>query len=247
MWDSLISFVNNTIEYTVPMLLPVQNLSGYLLPALLPVLLPMQDLVYGWLTFWVTYVTVGSLLPSEKAITRSKYIQDNISTKLIYNFIASGLVIPLVYQIPILYSFESYFWKYTWSIVIADIWFYHVHRLMHHPKFYKYHRDHHMYIQPHAMAALYCSMIEMIMLNLMSAAIPFQLFGYSRTELMIANAILALNGLKGHSGLQLYSGYDWLVNLGFTSEVHDIHHQRMIYNYGATYLIDYFYGTRKIE
>ncbi len=215
----------------------------------------MLDIIIGCITFWTTFVTCGLSLPQEKAVTRPKLqvSKNKLWATLACNLVASFAILPAVYCIPMLYVFADTWHqkllKYIVSALLADMWFYHMHRLFHTKLFYKWHATHHAYVQPHALAALYCSAAEMVLINQLSVAITFRIFNYSLAELVFFNILLALNALKGHSGLQLYEGwiYEKLARLGFTSELHDLHHKKMVCNYGVTYIIDYLYGTLRLE
>lgn len=213
----------------------------------------MIELYYGWFSFWTTYFSLATLLPRNEAITRpiAQIFLSKVIKQLLVNCFISFTMVPFLWYLSPIVSFStswsSSIVKYLLAIFLADVWFYHVHRLLHHPYFYKWHVDHHAFIQPYALAALYCSVIEMMLLNQLSVAVPMRLLDFTTNELIVSNILLAINSLKGHSGLQLYKDYDeryrWLVDWGIDSEMHDAHHKRMTCNYGATYLLDWAYGT----
>lgn len=207
----------------------------------------LLTLYCGWMGFWVTFSLGAYLLPREHAKTRpaAKITDKKVAERVAINCVASAALIPITSFIPELIHFPMYLSpiKYVTAVVIADLWFYHLHRLFHHPLLYRWHTDHHAFISPHALGALYCSVVEMVLINQLSVSIPMRILDFSPWELLFANVLLALNTLKGHAGIQYYDGYPWLNWIGFTNEVHDEHHRILNRNYGASYVFDWLYGT----
>lgn len=115
---------------------------------------------------------------------------------------------------------------------------------MHNKHFYKWHSDHHAFIQSHALAGLYCSVVEMLIVNQMSIAIPYQLLGFSLTEIIIMNIYVEITTLKGHAGLYFRTDLPkWLPKSFVSALDHDIHHRAMTSNFGVLYLLDRIHGT----
>jgi methylsterol monooxygenase len=115
---------------------------------------------------------------------------------------------------------------------------------MHHRWFYKWHADHHVFIEPYGLAGLYCSSVEMVLVNELSIVIPFQLLGFSFIEATIGPMLIALNVLKGHSVLHKRDDIpDYLPYRLIQSWDHDTHHRLMTCNYGIMYLLDRIHGT----
>jgi sterol desaturase/sphingolipid hydroxylase (fatty acid hydroxylase superfamily) len=226
-------------------------------------MLTLHELYQGWFVFWFTYYFIGNLFfPYSKAVVRpmSKLTNKKSDTKLlmnlIFNTIITACTIPIIYYIPQLIDVSivtpiDYIFRYGSLILISEAWFYYVHRLMHHKWFYYWHKDHHSFIHPHALAGLYCSPVEMILVNQLSISIPFQILGYTYYEVMIFSSLIALNALKGHSGLELYLTEDTVQNkillFLFGNKMHDIHHEYLNYNYGIFYILDPLHGTNRLN
>lgn len=201
------------------------------------------ELVIGWSVFWITYFVVGTKFPTHKAQTRphAQITMNKVLAQLKNNILASMVVLPLVPYIPHLFSVPTIL-KFVLLPLISEVWFYYIHRLMHHRWFYSWHAMHHEFIQPHALAGLYCSVVEMLLVNQLSIAIPFQIMGFTLYELILANILVAINVLKGHSGLAKELGAQPWTKI-FSSTEHDTHHKTLKYNFGILYLLDRVHGT----
>jgi sterol desaturase/sphingolipid hydroxylase (fatty acid hydroxylase superfamily) len=220
-------------------------------------MLHLYELYQGWLTFWCTYFLGSLFFPSSKAVSRpsAKITLRKLMVNLAVNTIATALAIPLIYMIPPLIeipavSLPNYILRYGALFVLSDIWFYYMHRLMHHKYFYCWHKDHHAFIHPYALAGLYCSPVEMIIVNQLSVSIPMQMLGYTYNEIIFFTVLIALNILKGHSGLQLYlTENKWSHKLAvilFGNKMHDLHHELLNVNYGSLYLMDFIHSTHRV-
>lgn len=79
------------------------------------------------------------------------------------------------------------------------------------------------FIQSHALAGLYCSVVEMLVVNQLSVAIPYQLLGFSLNEIIIANIYVAITTLKGHAGLYFRNDLPrWLPKSSVSTLDHDM-------------------------
>lgn len=67
-------------------------------------------------------------------------------------------------------------------LMITDISFYIFHRLLHHPKLYKYHKLHHSYRYTYGPSALYSSFTEFYLSNLLPNIIAFECLCLSKNE-----------------------------------------------------------------
>lgn len=201
----------------------------------------LQELYQELSLFWGVYLCVGILFPRNLSVSRTK-VHPKLFPNLIQNIITTALAVPFIQKIPHVIELDAPF-RYLAIIFISEIWFYYTHRIMHHRWFYKYHRDHHVYIHPHALAGLYCSPIEMIFVNQLSAALPVQLLGLTSSETLVFMILVALNVLKGHSGLQRYSNKNKFLRWLFDSSLHDLHHEKLNVNYGLFDFMDILHGT----
>ena len=203
-------------------------------------------LFIGLFTFWFTYFTASFLFPTDKSITRPRYdiTKRKVVIQLIWNCFVTIISTFFWRHIPQIFIFENVIYKYITALIMIEVWFYYSHRLMHHRWFYIWHSDHHAFIEPYALAGLYCSCFEMVFVNQLTAVIPFQLLGFSLIETIIGSILIALNILKGHAVLHKRDDVpSYLPYFIAQSWDHDTHHQLMTYNYGILYLLDQVHGT----
>lgn len=202
-------------------------------------MLSLIELYSIWFTFWLTYFCFGCLFPQDKTKTRTPVTYDDVTRCLIYNCLVTTIPIPILSYIPHIFPDISIV-KYMLFPLLTEIWFYYSHRIMHTKYFYKWHKDHHNFIISYGLAGLYCSPTEMIFVNQLSVAIPFQLLGFSFKELVIINILVALNILKSHAAF----GYRDNSPL-YLKEIslHDIHHSRLNCNYGIFCILDRLHDT----
>lgn len=121
-------------------------------------------------------------------------------------------------------------------LVIEEFMFYYGHRLLHHPRLYKYiHKKHHEWQTPIALTAVYCHPIEHFLSNMLPVAVgPLFMRSHSLTTflwIMIASS----NAVITHSGYHL--------PLLPSPEAHDYHHLKFNQNYGVTGFLDWLHGT----
>ena len=213
-------------------------------------MLSVLQLYYGFFVFWGTYFVAAGFFPNNQVITRpiAKITSQKVAKRLLSNVLISSMVVPMISYIPTIvilpYTWYGYTFKYILMLLISEIWFYYMHRLMHHKLFYKWHADHHSFIQSYATAGLYCSWVEMILVNQLTIAIPLQLLNFSLIEIMFISMLVALNVLKGHAVLHLRTDVPkWIPEILSQSWDHDIHHKIMVKNFGILYLLDRIHGT----
>jgi sterol desaturase/sphingolipid hydroxylase (fatty acid hydroxylase superfamily) len=113
------------------------------------------------------------------------------------------------------------------TVVIEEVWFYHSHRVMHCSFMYKFHKQHHSFNKPIALAALYCHPVEMLLCNIPLVLVGPIITSMSLTTYVIWNLITATYVCLNHCGHQLIP--TWIVDTTY----HDLHHQqtfRFIYS-----------------
>lgn len=122
----------------------------------------------------------------------------------------------------------------TCFLLITELWFYHVHRLMHENKrlYASIHKIHHTWTAPVALVSTYAHPVEHIVVNLASIMLGPALFG-AHPAVAMAYTLLFGVGAAGH-----HSGY-WSDDKG----MHDFHHEAFNTNYGNAHVLDYLYGT----
>lgn len=120
--------------------------------------------------------------------------------------------------------------------VVEETMFYYSHRLLHTPRFYYLHKQHHEWTSPISITATYCSVVEHLMSNLLPVmAGPF-ICG-SHMLLMYAWIMLAISvTLHSHAGFHFPF-------LSLSPEYHDYHHLKYDCNYGVLGVLDWFHGT----
>lgn len=144
-------------------------------------------------------------------------------------------------------------WKLTWwnalplfflCMVISDLWFYAMHRLLHTRLFYKHHAWHHRSVAPTAWSHDSMTIVDTALSQahhaLMVFIIPFP------PLLILANrAYDQINGSFGHAGFEYFAA----PSARFPSPMlcvffHDQHHSEFRYNYGNYFSFwDRVFGT----
>lgn len=193
-----------------------------------------------WLIFWTTYWILGGLISwttHVKGIREIVELQKVIYVLLI-NMMWTLLGIIILYFCPIRAMTDSHILiKFILTYFITEIWFYHIHLLIHHPQLYsKIHKLHHHkpMNKPYALTALYCTPYEAVILNVFATSIGPVIFQIPVPYLYFWYILISLNSLTSHSGLRV----PYLIE-----ETHDLHH--LYYNcfYGLSVYLDWLYGT----
>lgn len=207
-----------------------------------------------WFLFWSAYGILSTFFPTDEMVTRpvAQITKKKIVNKLLINSLVTASSIPILAYIPQLIFLPTiwygYIIKYILFGIIAEIWFYYTHRLMHHKWFYRWHSDHHAFVQSCAIAALYCSPIEMMFVQQLSIAIPYQLLGFSFYEIIMVNTFVAFSLLRGHAGIYFRKDLSpWLPKYMLSALDHDIHHRLLTCNFGVLYILDRIHGTYQSE
>lgn len=124
------------------------------------------------------------------------------------------------------------------SILICceEIGFYYVHRLLHHRFFYnRFHRVHHEWQTPIAMAAIYCHPVEHIFCNLMPIFGGFLLLGSHVFTCWLWICSVYFVVLNDHSGYHF--------PFFLSSEAHDFHHRKSTTFFGVFGVLDGLHRT----
>lgn len=159
-------------------------------------------------------------------------------SNILYTVLRNQLIsIPIIYA-----SVQSGFFNnpHNWyqvprfliAFMYTEILFYYIHRLLHTKMFYRFHRDHHKWSHPSAVAALYSHPVEHVLTNLLPAVIPGYLAGMSEITVRIWHILALTNAV-----IIAHGGYTLSCN------THDYHHQYIKYNYGVIGILDYVHGT----
>ena len=117
------------------------------------------------------------------------------------------------------------------ATIIANFWFYSVHRILHIPWIYQHvHFVHHKYEHVSASIAFYAHFIELVFLNLMSVGIPVILLDLGNVTTFMFLMTAKLNAFIGHTTL--------------IDEFHALHHIKYKFNFGTeTRILDILFKT----
>jgi sterol desaturase/sphingolipid hydroxylase (fatty acid hydroxylase superfamily) len=132
-------------------------------------------------------------------------------------------------------TFPPYTWFFPLRVaavyIMTEIWFYFSHRLMHHPRFYKFHKDHHVYKEPPPHATFYCSTTEHLVVNMGTLIVPMIIIPLPYYFTLVWSFLVMNNAVSAHMGTE-YIDYE-----------HYIHHQKFTKNFGAGTWVDKLLGT----
>lgn len=121
-------------------------------------------------------------------------------------------------------------------LVVEELLFYYLHRLMHRPPLYgMVHKRHHEWTAPIAIATNYCHPVEHALCNLLPVMIGPLLCGSHCAVIWMWQTIATVNSINTHSGYHL--------PLMPSPEAHDFHHLRFNVNYGVMGVLDWLHGT----
>ncbi|QSS64275.1 sterol desaturase [Histoplasma capsulatum] len=122
---------------------------------------------------------------------------------------------------------------FTYALLLRELVYYTTHRALHHPKLYtRFHKQHHSFTAPVALAAQYAHPLEHVLANMMPIVLPLAL----RRVHILSFALFLVSMLAETSSV--HSGYDFA-----GARMHDLHHEKFRVNYGALGLLDWFFGT----
>lgn len=193
------------------------------------------DALIGWGAFWTAYYSIS--LAFDFCYKTTKFITQQDIFKIVFNNMIYTLLFQPVFYMLIPYGMlnpQHIIYRFIVSAIITEIIFFYTHKLLHHPWLYKYHKPHHLFIEPCAFSALYCHPIEAVFCNQLAITVGPLITGMSIGEIVIWSCLTALNTLKAHSGLR--TKY-------FNSRYHDLHHAKSNVNFGFLYILDIIHGT----
>jgi sterol desaturase/sphingolipid hydroxylase (fatty acid hydroxylase superfamily) len=133
------------------------------------------------------------------------------------------------------------------AIVVDDTLFYWAHRLLHHPRLYKYvHKQHHEFVQPIGLATEYAHLVEDLFCNTL-ATVAGPLLLRSHAVVVVGYAGIKLwQSIDAHSGVLLpapLSMFNILPGMD-CSCAHDFHHSHNVGNFGGFFMHwDWLCGT----
>ncbi|XP_064383184.1 fatty acid hydroxylase domain-containing protein 2-like [Halichondria panicea] len=137
------------------------------------------------------------------------------------------------YELP---TFATTVFHFIGFLVFEEIGFYYSHRLLHHPRLYKYiHKTHHEWTAPTGITALYCHPLEHFIANAGPVGLGPIIMGSHASIASLWIIIAVVNTTISHSGYHL----PFLPS----SEAHDFHHLKFNQNYGVLGVLDRLHGT----
>ena len=145
------------------------------------------------------------------------------------------------------YSMLYYGFTFVWMFFLHDAYFYWTHRLMHHPKIFKYvHLIHHKSTNPSPWTAYAFHPLEAIMEALIVVLIAFTLPIHDHAIMYYMLFQIGYN-VYGHLGFEIFPknmNRHWLGKYFNTSVSHNMHHKYFVKNYGLwTTAWDRMFGT----
>lgn len=198
-----------------------------------------ENAIYSWSVFWIVYWVSGIYLTWRNYEQRPPInlgkVLNTLGLNMIWTFVGSIIL----FYIPIrLVNNLNIVNKLILCNIITEIWFYHIHLMLHSPQIYKmFHKRHHEYNHPFSLTAMYCTWYEAIICNLLAVSLGPILLTLPPPYLYIWFGLVALNSTFTHSGYKL----GWLIDGS-----HDLHHSSTFSsNYGTLTILDRIYGTYK--
>jgi sterol desaturase/sphingolipid hydroxylase (fatty acid hydroxylase superfamily) len=131
-------------------------------------------------------------------------------------------------------------------LLIDDTWFYWCHRLLHHPKIFRFvHLEHHKSVDVNPFTSMSFHFIEPFLLSLLILPVAYFITIYAPV-LMIVQIWGLLDNIKAHLGYEFYPtnlNKSWFRFLT-SSTHHNMHHSKFNGNYGVHFRIwDRLLGT----
>ena len=171
----------------------------------------------------------------------SREIRTSLRTAVIFSLNGAAIVFFAVHGVFTIYTdFDTagigYLAISVAAIIVAhDAYFYWTHRLMHHPRLFRFfHRTHHRSITPTPFAAYAFDVPEAMLMGLFTPLwlllVPMHAFG-----LFLFMAFMIVRNVMGHAGVELMpralADSRWFGWINATTH-HDLHHSSFHYNYG---------------
>ena len=157
----------------------------------------------------------------------------SIPSLALFALIARQLRLPLSAHIV---SWPVLLYQIAILLVVEEVLFYYIHRLLHHPLFFRsIHSVHHSFTAPVAVSATHCHILEHVACNLFPML--------AGTLLARANWYLYMGwcGLAVVNTVCVHSGYGWWV---LCADNHDRHHSTNKCAFGTLGVLDWLHRTR---
>lgn len=131
------------------------------------------------------------------------------------------------------FSYLRMFINIILGTLLTDVFFFHGHKLLHHPKLYKhFHKKHHEITSPIGFSALYMTVVDLYVGNIFPVFIPMIIISAHPYTIMVWIFMTTFNTVfLAHSGFK------------HMAEFHDYHHKNFNKNFGTDVFMDRIYGT----
>jgi sterol desaturase/sphingolipid hydroxylase (fatty acid hydroxylase superfamily) len=123
-----------------------------------------------------------------------------------------------------------------------EILYHYLHRMLHHPRVYPYfHRHHHQFNSPVALAGLYFHPVDYILTGVLPIMLPAWVIRVHILTMWL-NTILVFTEAS-----VVHCRYDFYGILDLKPKSHDLHHKHKTVNSGVMGIMDYLHGTKFLE
>jgi methylsterol monooxygenase len=131
-------------------------------------------------------------------------------------------------------------WMLVAHLIVNEVMFFYLHWLFHHKSLYKlYHKKHHEFTAPYAIAALYAHPLEFLLANFTPFTAGFPIFRPHIIFVCMWVMGACLGTQTHHSGYRL----PWNPEIEENPEFHDFHHEAFTSNFGTMGWLDALHGT----
>ena len=171
--------------------------------------------------YWATVLVTCAMDPKQWSTACAKVI---IRNQLFF----TPLVAPLLLATTSQRETPCLLWQIPAAVVLTDLFFYPLHRMLHHPKLYAMHAAHHAWETPIGMSALYADPFEHCIVNMVPPLLGGMLVGMNPTVMALWAGAASANTVWAHA----WPGQ------------HTDHHRLRTKNYGVgLMLLDRTLGT----
>lgn len=124
-------------------------------------------------------------------------------------------------------AFLNFIWFLNYFVawvLITDVFFYSIHRMFHNPRLYWLHAKHHEYRYTHGAGAIYASIPDFVLANLVPASIPIYILGIPQNYTRIIIAFISF-----YTVFISHSGFNF-------RKSHLLHHIKFKVNFGLVFM-----------
>jgi len=157
-------------------------------------------------------------------------------------YLSKWNIVPSKFRLGTLPSFFEILWQVVLFVFLEEIGFFYSHWLFHaKPLYTRFHKIHHEFHSPIALAASYVHPIEMIFCNIIPITLGPLLVGCHIVTFWLWGILAVLGTQVHHCGFR----FPWQPKFDQQPDFHDYHHENFTSNYGLLGILDYLHGTDK--